>query len=638
MFDKNTINGNPTNPSNATNNSTSSNPTNLMGKVTGIFGKYIKPGRKHMFTIAFVLMIICTIINLVLQKAVKKPNTAVTFTRIFCGMIIVVTWIIIMISVNWSAIGGSLPKMPSGKTVHGSSVCFKDYVTHSKFFYVGLILAFIGFVIPPLWKTIREKAMKKENNIPKSVAAIMNLMMAAGIGLIFISLNFSSATKLGVSKYMTWTTFFIVLVIAVVLLFVYGYCVAIRHKKQLQQNWPSYRCKPYVIPIAGWVGPKGTSTVENMGSCVKTMAKELFDLFLHPWVTLFDLFKDILKEITMDIQDLRKMIYYIRNVIKDGLVDVANKTYAAYYRIAVLFKMIRNLLLSIFYVLRSLLYVLDYAFSTLASLWNGSIGGVARFFCFDSNTLIKMVDGNQKQIRNIHLGDQLWQGGFVKGVIKVKKGGSQMYDYNGIKVAGSHLVYEFDEWKRVEDSMIAVPINYEKEWIHCLIVDNNKIWVGETLFADYFEKSETNLNKQIQQLILSKLNNKNITLPKNECYPLGWGFSISVLQKIINNCQKIDGFVELDLDDDMYDLGNGMIFSGDHIVLDPVDDVWKRVKELSEAKRVDRWSGKIYSVLTPNGKFKLDKYTFVDFEQVMDEEVNDKIDTLVMNVKQMNIN
>lgn len=607
----------------------------LMNKSS--WSNLIKDGYKKMFIISFVLLITLTAIQLILRKTTKKDNSASYVVQIICGIGISICFVFVMISVNWSAIGSKIKSstnLQQGVQKREVGICFDDYVSNYKFFYTGLAIGFIGFIVPPLWKYIRVTLMKKENNIPKSVAAIMNLMMALGIGLIILGLNFSITSKLNASKYLTWTTFLIVLGISIIVLGVYGYCVAIKHKKQLQQNWPNYKCKPYVIPIAGWIGPPGTSTVENMGSCVKTMAKELFDVFLHPWITLFDLFKDILRDITMDIQDLRKMIYYIRSVIKNGLVSVANKTYDAYYRIAVLFKTIKNLLLSIFYVIRALLYVLDYAFNTLASLWNGPIGGVARFFCFDPSTPISLYNNSKKSIYTISVGDKLMGGGTVTAVIKVKKGASKMFNYNGIIVAGTHLIYELGSWKRVDETILGEEIEYNGEWLYCLAVDNNKIWINNILFADYFEANDYNLNKNIQQIILSKLNGYMVELPIDENYTLGWGFDHNTFYRIINSDNIIDGYVVIQPIGDVCRMKNGIICSADQIVLDK-DDEWKRAKEVKGSEIIS-WTDKLYSVCTNDGKIKIDGWCFTDFEQIMDQDVNHQIDHMVSEFRMKN--
>ena len=73
---------------------------------------------------------------------------------------------------------------------------------------------------------------------------------------------------------------------------------------------------------------------------------------------------------------------------------------------------------------------------------------------------------------------------------------------------------------------------------------------------------------------------------------------------------------------------NGIICSADQIVLDNDDSVWKRAKDV-EGSQIIQWSKNLYSFCTPNGEIILDGWRFTDFEQVMDEEVNNQIDHVV---------
>ena len=60
--------------------------------------------------------------------------------------------------------------------------------------------------------------------------------------------------------------------------------------------------------------------------------------------------------------------------------------------------------------------------------------------CFLAGTMVSMADGTRQAIETIELGAQLALGGmvFAVGRFLVK----DLYDYKGIKVAGSHMVLE----------------------------------------------------------------------------------------------------------------------------------------------------------------------------------------------------
>ena len=575
------------------------------------------------------LIVFGTVLQLALKNSTSKAGTVF---KVIGGMCIFGGLIVFLLSLNYTAIkdkftqtNPNTPQIPKELDMY----CFAYYVRHPKTFYIGLLLSAIGFLLPGIVRKIKEMMKDDNTDPPKIVNTLANMAFGIGLVLLFWSFNYHRTEAVpgqpGVSrKLISMTTLLVVLGIGIVLLLVYGYCVGIRHKAQIQANWPTYRCKPYIIPIASFVGPPGTSTSANASACFTTMTKEVFNVFMHPWASLLSLIKNILHEITMDIQDIRKMIFFIRNTIVNALDAVANKTYDAYYRISVLFNMIRNLLMSIFYVLRGAMYVLAYAFSALGSIMNGPIGGMMRFFCFDPDTPITMKDGSIKPIYEIQIGDILYNDNEVLAVMKFKSCASEMYLYRGTTlVAGTHLVSEFGKWIRVEDSQWAEPIKqYNGDHLFCLHTSNNEIWTNEIKFADYFETNDRQINKTIQEIILSKLNRKAIVLENevNNC----WGVSFEDLLQIK---EELVGVIQMKCVGQVYRLNN-VICSGEQIVL--WNGEYKQVCSVEDSIPI-KWDEPLYNVCTREGTYNLGGLTFVDFEQEMSEDTNTKIDLLVSN-------
>ena len=91
----------------------------------------------------------------------------------------------------------------------------------------------------------------------------------------------------------------------------------------------------------------------------------------------------------------------------------------------------------------------------LVGIWACPICAV----CFQGNTPITMQDGSIKCIKDIALGEKLHLGGSVNLLLKMQVSDLSeidMYNYGGVIVSGSHLVYE-DKWIRIEDSKRAKP-------------------------------------------------------------------------------------------------------------------------------------------------------------------------------------
>lgn len=105
--------------------------------------------------------------------------------------------------------------------------------------------------------------------------------------------------------------------------------------------------------------------------------------------------------------------------------------------------------------------------------------------CFLAGTKVEMEDGTAKNVEDIKIGDRMREGGMVTG--KGEHLSGDLYDYQGVKVTGSHAVFD-GEWMRVENSLKATQIAL-KEPVMVYIIDNqrHKIIVDGITFADFTE-------------------------------------------------------------------------------------------------------------------------------------------------------
>jgi len=117
---------------------------------------------------------------------------------------------------------------------------------------------------------------------------------------------------------------------------------------------------------------------------------------------------------------------------------------------------------------------------------NGNGGGMGGAtgggFCFDPETLVEMLDGTEKKIKHIVLGDKT-RGGEVTGVFQFKAA-DEIHDYKGVTVAGSHYVKENGNFIMVQDSPLSVKIN-KIPVVYSLDTTQRRIWIKDIEFADY---------------------------------------------------------------------------------------------------------------------------------------------------------
>ena len=108
--------------------------------------------------------------------------------------------------------------------------------------------------------------------------------------------------------------------------------------------------------------------------------------------------------------------------------------------------------------------------------------------CFLAGTLITMADETKKPIEKVELMDKVAIGGYVGGVGKFLT--DELYDYNGVKVSGSHLVNEDNKWMHVKDSKNGKPLGNDTHVVYVLGTEHRRLLIENILFTDYLETKE----------------------------------------------------------------------------------------------------------------------------------------------------
>ena len=108
--------------------------------------------------------------------------------------------------------------------------------------------------------------------------------------------------------------------------------------------------------------------------------------------------------------------------------------------------------------------------------------------CFIKGTLITMLDGSKKPVEKVDLGDNVAVGGKVFAVGRFLN--TELYDYKGIKVSGSHMVNEDGTWLRVRDTKHGKSLGNDLNTVYVFGSENRRILIDDILFTDYFEVSE----------------------------------------------------------------------------------------------------------------------------------------------------
>jgi hypothetical protein len=103
---------------------------------------------------------------------------------------------------------------------------------------------------------------------------------------------------------------FFCFVAAIAVLIAIGGIYAIFNVKQIVQDWPNQKCKPYVIPFAGYLNKPANQSVyqfteENFMYCQQNIFKTLITKFLSPLHSLVESVGDLFKDVSIELQSMR---------------------------------------------------------------------------------------------------------------------------------------------------------------------------------------------------------------------------------------------------------------------------------------------------------------------------------------------
>ena len=390
------------------------------------------------------------------------------------------------------------------------------------------------------------------------------------------------------------------IIITIILLLIVSYLVIMINAQSIIDDWPNQRCKPSIIPFAGYIThPEGISasdyTYQNFTYCTQNILSSIAGTAIEPLSFITNTFQQMANMIKNDIQNIRAMFDKVRSTLQEVSQEIMGRIMnftIPLLQIIISFKdLISKIqgaltaglftLLGSYYTLKSLMgAIAQFIISILITLsimiaifwivpftWGVAAVNTAIFIaiaipmsivlafmidvlhvqtnlkmphvkCFDEDTLMPMNDGTNKKISEIKNGDILIENNEVTCCIKVTSKGSQMYYLDGIIVSDSHIVNYNGEWISVLKHPNALKYQkYTKPYLYCLNTMNKKINIGKYVFTDWDEIYGNDINE-----IISKTN-----IPIKDLHKfLDGGFVDSTKIKLKNGSYKQIKDVQID--------------------------------------------------------------------------------------------
>lgn len=391
---------------------------------------------------------------------------------------------------------------------------------------------------------------------------------------------------------------FIFITIIVIILMSYFHTMI--NIQPIIDDWPNQRCKPTIIPFAGFITrPDGMSATEytsqNFTYCTQNILSGITGFAVQPLSYITKALQSMAGVVQTAIQSIRAMFDKIRTsmqAVSEEIMGRIMNIMIPLQQIIISFKdligkiqgtMTSGLftLLGSYYALKSLMgAIAQFIISILIALavmiavfwivpftWGAAVANTVIFVaiaipmaiilafmvdvlhvnagykipkvkCFDKDTLITMNNGMQNKIININVGDILANDNIVTAKIKVATEGSQIYILNNIFVSDSHIVKYKDKWIPVSKHPNAVKYdNYEQPYLYCLNTSKKIIEIRDEIFTDWDEIYDDSL------LTVLNNNSKPIHNSSNIHKYLDYGFAntakIQLKNKTYLNINKI---------------------------------------------------------------------------------------------------
>jgi hypothetical protein len=288
------------------------------------------------------------------------------------------------------------------------------------------------------------------------------------------------------------------LIIIIIFVFLYVFNFFVVGIKQIQLDWPLYKCNPIVMPFASVFG---YDTISNFTSCIQGIFSSYIGYVLQPIHYLISIIETVGSDLMNGLNDVRAFFNQIRvrvqNIIQ-SLMGIFLNILIEFQRITI---GIKDIFAKLIGVMATLMFTVSGAIMTMSSAWAGPPGETIRFLCFDPETKVRLADGSLVEMKNVPLNSVLKTGSRVCSVMHISnlnKEGTQvekMYRVKGggengadIIVSGSHLVYDptLQKFVHVDDLGKDTEIyDVECPTLCCLITSDHTIPIGKWIFHDW---------------------------------------------------------------------------------------------------------------------------------------------------------
>ena len=335
------------------------------------------------------------------------------------------------------------------------------------------------------------------SSVKQDPAAAISLMPMAAAATATTMIADENSTPSNELWSVSGSIFYLVFFGALFYVIIFGVSTANLLSNVSDNDWASKRCQPWVLPIAGWLGPKGTKASENFNFCMGSIFKTHSMPFVGSVTSTFASFTDLLGSLFDSVGSIQTTIATLGGGINTVFQEFTERLSHFFFKLRMSGIYLKMLFGRLYAVLFSVMYMGMSGITGMTSCTNNFLFSFLNTFCFPGETevIVKSPTGApvRTPIKDVKIGDVLLPGHTtVTALFRFYSKGQPMVKLGPVTVSTNHYLMHQGKPIMAGDHPHAIPLGpwNSDELLYCLNTTDHTIPMEYLTFLDYDEAPE----------------------------------------------------------------------------------------------------------------------------------------------------
>jgi hypothetical protein len=266
--------------------------------------------------------------------------------------------------------------------------------------------------------------------------------------------------------------------------------------KEIERNWPKYRCSPQVLPFAAFYGH---DTAENFQFCMKNIFSGYAGEILGPFYGIMGGFVKVLMNLIQSANSMRVMFATMGSGISTIFQEFTSRFSQFMMRIRVSTIRMKFLIYRVMGIMTSVMYMGTAGLTSALNFGDSVVFDFLDTFCFPPDTIVNIKGKGPIPIRQVEIGDVFEGSGQerVEGRFRFMADGQAMVRMaDGTIVSSNHYVLNSQTgawvpaYRHPDANPYDIWMGGATEPLICLNTSTHTFPIGSYIYRDYDESSD----------------------------------------------------------------------------------------------------------------------------------------------------